>query len=130
MYLPEEESAALAGSTLQLAEQARNVARGFLMARLPRGGPQAEAVLLVVSELVTNAVQHAGGVTRFGLKTGEGTVTVVVEDSSRRPPRPRPFDRTSPGGFGWPLVQTLAQDVQVSIRPDGKTVSAVLPLPE
>jgi hypothetical protein len=27
-------------------------------------------------------------------------------------------------------VQTLAQDVQVSIRPDGKTVSAVLPLPE
>lgn len=57
--------------------------------------------------LVTNAVQHAGGVTGFGLKAGEGTVTVVVEDASPQPPRPQPFDRTRPGGFGWPLVQSL-----------------------
>jgi hypothetical protein len=33
----------------------------------PDGGAEAEAVPLVVSELVTNAVQHAGGVTGFGL---------------------------------------------------------------
>ncbi|MGW0819441.1 hypothetical protein ACWD00_40730 [Streptomyces viridiviolaceus] len=50
----------------------------------------------------------------------------MVEDASRRPPRPRPLDRTRPGGFGWPLVHALALDVHVSIG-QHETVSAVLP---
>ncbi|MFF7946352.1 hypothetical protein [Streptomyces griseorubiginosus] len=88
----EEEFAALAGAGPELAARARDVACGFLRVLAPDGGPEAEAVLLVVSELVTNAVWHAGG-------------------------------------FGWPMVQELALNVQVSIGPSGKTVSAVLPLP-
>ncbi|MFG2795088.1 hypothetical protein [Streptomyces sp. NPDC048419] len=47
----------------------------------------------------------------------------MVEDASRRSPRPLPFDPTQPGGFGWLLMQDLALDV-----PRGKTVSVVLPL--
>jgi hypothetical protein len=56
-------------------------------------------------------------------------VTVTVEDASRVPPCPRTTDAAKPGGFGWFSVQNLAMDVQVSVRPSGKTVSAVLPLP-
>ncbi|MGN9788653.1 ATP-binding protein [Nonomuraea sp. ZG12] len=92
------------------------------------GGAETETVLLVVSELVTNAVQHAGGVTGFGLKAGPGTVTVTVEDASRLPPRLLPPDPARPGGLSWHLVQDLAQDVAVSIGAGGKAVSAVLPL--
>ncbi|KUM68127.1 hypothetical protein AQI84_38990 [Streptomyces griseorubiginosus] len=69
----EEECGALAGASPQLAERARDVTRGFLMVLAPEGGPEVEAVLLVVSELVANAIQHAGGVIGFGLKSGEGS---------------------------------------------------------
>ncbi|MGW8955762.1 ATP-binding protein [Streptomyces sp. NPDC055709] len=89
---------------------------------------EADAVLLVVSELVTNAVRHAGGVTGFRLAAGPGTVTVEVQDASPVPPRPRPSDPREPGGFGWHMVQVLAMDVQVDARPTGKTVTAMLPL--
>lgn len=128
VHSPEEDYESLKGASPQLAERARDVTRGFLLVLAPDGGPEAESVLLAVSELVTNAVRHAGGVTGFGLRTGEGTVTVSVEDASCRPPRPWTEDPTQPGGFGWFLVQYLALDVQVSVGPSGKTVSAVLPL--
>lgn len=53
------------------------------------------------SPLVTNAVQHADGVTGFGLKAGEGTVTV-----SWRTPAPsrRLATRavTAAPGTSWP----------------------------
>lgn len=52
------------------------VARGFLLVAAPEGGNAVDTVLMVVSELFTNAVRHAGGVTRFELKAGAGTVTV------------------------------------------------------
>ncbi|MFJ4940295.1 ATP-binding protein [Streptomyces pseudovenezuelae] len=125
----DEEFAALAGVAPELAARARDVACGFLRVLVPHGGPEAEAVLLVVSELVTNAVRHGGGLTDFGLEAGQGTVTVLVQDASCQPPRRLPFDRARPGGFGWLMVRELALNVQVSIGPSGKTVSAVLPLP-
>lgn len=85
-------------------------------------------VLLVVSELVTNAVRHAGGVTGFRLEVGMGTVTVAVQDASPAPPRPLPTDAREPGGFGWHLVQELSADVQVHVHSTGKTVWAAVPL--
>ncbi|MFE8946915.1 ATP-binding protein [Streptomyces sp. NPDC007856] len=66
----------------------------------PSGGDEADAVLLVVTELISNAVRHAGGVTGFGLRTGPGTVTVTVHDASRQPPRPQLTDPREPAGFG------------------------------
>ncbi|WP_329253813.1 hypothetical protein [Streptomyces canus] len=62
--------------SVRTAEQATEVARGFLLVAAPEGGNAVDTVLTVVSELFTNAVQHAGGVTRFELKAGAGTVTV------------------------------------------------------
>ncbi|QIP83177.1 ATP-binding protein [Streptomyces sp. Tu 2975] len=113
----------------QTAERARDATRGFLAAVAPASRPEVDAVLLVVSELVTNALRHAGGVTRFRLVAGPGTVTVSVDDPSRVAPRPLSRDVGRPGGFGWHLVRALSAEVQVRIRPGGKTVSAVLPLP-
>ncbi|MEU9007917.1 hypothetical protein AB0D15_40085, partial [Streptomyces sp. NPDC048551] len=51
-----------------------------------------DAALLIVTELVTNAQRHAGGVRAFRLaRTGTG-VRVTVEDASPR----SPVDRASP----------------------------------
>ncbi|MFJ8470198.1 ATP-binding protein [Streptomyces swartbergensis] len=86
-------------------------------------------MLLVVSELFTNAVQHAGGVTGFRLEAGPGRVTVQVEDASTISPRPLSLDATRPGGFGWHLVQQLAMEARVAVHAAGKTVTAVVPCP-
>ncbi|MDQ0834278.1 anti-sigma regulatory factor (Ser/Thr protein kinase) [Streptomyces achromogenes] len=115
--------------SLRMAEQARDVARGFLSAAAPEGGNALDAVLLVVSELFTNAMRHAGGVTGFRLEAGPGTVAVTVHDARPVPPRPLPLDATRPGGFGWHLVQELSVDVRVDVSAAGKTVTAVVPCP-
>ncbi|MGC0400488.1 anti-sigma regulatory factor (Ser/Thr protein kinase) [Streptomyces sp. SAI-126] len=115
--------------SLRMAEQARDVARGFLSVAAPEGGSALDAVLLVVSELFTNAVRHAGGVTGFRLKAGPGTVAVTVHDASTIPPRRLPLEVTRPGGFGWHLVQELSVDVRVDVHATGKTVTAVVPCP-
>ena len=127
-HSPEERYDPLNGDTPQTTVRARDVACGFLSVLAPSGGDEADAVLLVVTELISNAVRHAGGVTGFGLRAGPGTVTFTVHDASRRPPRPQLTDPREPGGFGWPLVQELAVDVQVSVGPTGKAISVVLPL--
>ncbi|WP_406121463.1 ATP-binding protein [Streptomyces canus] len=124
----EEDHKALHGASPQTAERARDVTRGFLTAVAAPAGDGTDAVLLVVSELVTNAVRHAGGVTRFRLVAGPGTVTVTVEDASSTAPTLRRSCVGEPGGFGWQLVRELSEDVEVSTRPGGKTVSALLAL--
>ncbi|MGW7819499.1 ATP-binding protein [Streptomyces puniciscabiei] len=127
-HSPEEDYAPFEGASPQLAERMANVARGVLAVLAPEGGAEADAVLLVASELVSNAVRHGGGVTGFGMWAGEGTVTATVEDASRMPPQLRSADAARPGGLGWPSIQELALEVQVSVRPRGKAASAVLPL--
>ncbi|PAZ17141.1 ATP-binding protein [Streptomyces sp. SA15] len=90
VHPPEEGHACVGDGCLRTVEQARDVARGFLLVAAPDGGSAVDAVLLVVSELFANAVQHAGGVTEFRLEAGPGTVMVAVQDAStaRRGPCP------------------------------------------
>jgi anti-sigma regulatory factor (Ser/Thr protein kinase) len=107
------------------AEQAREITRTFLSVIEPKDSGEAEAVLITVSELVTNAIRHAGGVTGFGLRADAGTVTVSVADASVAPPRERNTPLWEPGGFGWPMVLELAEEVRVRPRKSGKTVQAV-----
>ncbi|MGW1965778.1 ATP-binding protein [Streptomyces sp. NPDC001935] len=112
----------------QAAVHARGIVRTFL-GGLPRSVPReaAEAVLLVVSELVTNVVRHARGrLCSLDLSdTGDG-VRISVSDDDPEPPRPRRLDLTGQGGFGWPLVRRLSSELTVLSRPDGKTVLAVV----
>lgn len=72
----------------------------------------AETLLLVVSELVTNAVVHAGtsSALRLLLPDGRtpGAVRVEVSDLSTRPPRQRHAKGEEVGGRGLELVSLLA----------------------
>ncbi|MFD3808592.1 hypothetical protein ACFWTC_34625 [Streptomyces sp. NPDC058619] len=41
---------------------------------------------------------------------------------------PHPSSLGRPGGYGWPLVQRLAEHVGIISLPDGKIINAVLRL--
>lgn len=75
--------------------------------------PLAETLILLISELVTNAVVHTGcpAVLRmlFGSGAAEaGTVRVEVADTSARPPCPRHAQGEDTNGRGLELVDGLA----------------------
>ncbi|MER6438581.1 ATP-binding protein [Streptomyces sp. NPDC001185] len=90
-------------------------------------------VLLVASELTTNAMLHGGGVTAFEVIPGEREVRLSVSDRSDELPKPvRRADgsaRPQIGGHGWPIVCRLARDIIVSyLQAGGKRITAVVPL--
>ncbi|MGW6927545.1 ATP-binding protein [Streptomyces sp. NPDC054950] len=116
------------GDSPTTAERARQMTRDFLSGIASQDSADMDAALIVVSELVTNALQHAGGVTGFRLRSAAQTLTICVDDASRDLPHTRHSQPWEPGGFGWPLVQRLSKAVRVATRPDGKTVQAILPL--
>ncbi|MCX5231910.1 ATP-binding protein [Streptomyces sp. NPDC006553] len=107
-------------------------------ATLAGGTPSTTAVgdaLLVTSELVTNALRHGGGLTGFGVELDPGGVTITVADASGELPHltdGRGAERASgpaEGGFGWPLVRLLAQEIRLTLPPEGgKTIEVRLPL--
>ncbi|MDG9702597.1 ATP-binding protein [Streptomyces sp. DH37] len=112
--------------------RARDAADAFLAA-LARTTPPAtdrhrEDVLLVVSELVTNAVRHAPGPLTLCLALVRGSIQITVGDTNPAPPRPRADDlHGGTGGFGWPIVQRLAHHTEVPARAGGKEIHAFLP---
>jgi anti-sigma regulatory factor (Ser/Thr protein kinase) len=75
-------------------------------------GPRAEALILLISELVTNAVVHTGcpAVLRMLLpeRHTDGAVRVEVADTSCRAPRRRWAEGDDTGGRGLELVEGLA----------------------
>ncbi|MGW0286876.1 ATP-binding protein [Streptomyces sp. NPDC003236] len=90
-------------------------------------------VLLVTSELTTNAILHGGGITGFAVDVDGGGVSVSVSDRSDEVPVVEaPVDeqgRNRLGGRGWPIVCLLARDVSVAGLPrGGKRITAVVPL--
>ncbi|MEW1612475.1 MULTISPECIES: ATP-binding protein [unclassified Streptomyces] len=86
-------------------------------------------VLLVTSELVTNAIRHGGGLTAFDARLSTDGLTLCVDDASLLPPvvtRPADRGRDGTGGFGWPLIRCLAKHVAVTQRPGGKRITAFI----
>ncbi|MFD6419619.1 ATP-binding protein [Streptomyces sp. NPDC060194] len=92
----------------------------------------AEDVLLVVSELVTNACLHADGPEELVLLCDQKVLRMEVTDLGGGEPAPRtPHRAGRPGGHGMFIVQRLCQDWGVT-RDDsapGKTVWAELAAP-
>ncbi|MEV5439277.1 ATP-binding protein [Streptomyces sp. NPDC052682] len=86
------------------------------------------AVLLVVSELVTNADRHSNGPYILELEGTDTSVTVAVYDSSAALPRIFPRDPERIGRHGLEIVHALAREVTVERVPVGKRVRAVLSL--
>ncbi|MFR9799028.1 ATP-binding protein [Streptomyces sp. MS06] len=92
----------------------------------------AEDVLLVVSELVTNACLHAEGPDRMELTCDNKVIRIKVSDRGTGQPAPRtPHRAGRPGGHGMFIVQRLCLDWGVVRTPGvaGKTVWAELGAP-
>ncbi|MDI5965232.1 ATP-binding protein [Streptantibioticus silvisoli] len=91
----------------------------------------AEDILLVVSELVTNACLHGGGPDDLCLHRAPKLLRVEVSDGGSGEPTPRtPHQAGRPGGHGMFIVQRLCLDWGVVPRDSaGKTVWAELAWP-
>ncbi|MFJ2738591.1 ATP-binding protein [Streptomyces sp. NPDC087440] len=130
--------------------QAREAAKAFTDGLSPAPAEDAaDSLVLVVSELVTNAVRHGGGRYTLAFSASPDTLTVAVGDPSPEVPHERTPDLDDgSGGFGWHLVNLLAHEVTIvparAPRPgcvprfksttgsgtapvSGKTIRAVLP---
>jgi anti-sigma regulatory factor (Ser/Thr protein kinase) len=67
------------------------------------------ALLLLTSEIVTNAVRHADPPRTLLIEAEPGAVRVTVTDSSSRPPTPvKPAGTLREAGHGLGIVQTLS----------------------
>lgn len=80
-----------------------------------------DAVLLV-SEVVTNAVKHGHAPVRLCIECDPSGIVVSVEDASPELPRTRPHDRRRHSGRGLLLVQRLAAEWGVRLTEHGKQV--------
>ncbi|MEU1478166.1 ATP-binding protein [Streptomyces sp. NPDC001668] len=107
-------------------------ARRWARSRLAVSGigadePLAETLILLVSELVTNAVVHTGrpAVLRLclpGTEVESATIRLEVADRSGRAPVPRCVDGDATGGRGLALVDGLADRWGWSPEGAGKSI--------
>ncbi|MFD9328919.1 ATP-binding protein [Streptomyces sp. NPDC060065] len=105
---------------------------GWLPAATADRRAAAEDVLLVVSELVTNACLHAEGPEELRIACDNKVLRIEVSDRGAGQPAPRtPHRAGRPGGHGMFIVQRLCLDWGVVRTPGGvgKTVWAELGAP-
>ncbi|MEU3062683.1 ATP-binding protein [Streptomyces subrutilus] len=98
---------------------------------LPGEGRTVTDALLVTSELVTNAIRHGGGLAAFHAEVHDGALRVVVADRTPELPASRSGDPAlghQIGGYGWPLIRSIADEVTVTPHAAGKHITATLRL--
>lgn len=130
---------AMLGNDVSVARRARQQVREFLTSCEPLtaaagAGPAqlpVDDVLLVVSELVTNAITHAASAPTVEVGCGgePPRVRVAVSDNSPALPARRTPSEVLAGGRGLTIVDSVADRWGVSLhRGDGKTVWAEIGL--
>ena len=117
--------------TLPAAEPAAGLARQATRAAVAAWqlGELADTAVLLVSELVTNAILHAGpgaATTVLRLEYGGSWLRIEVHDTSPHEPAPRTPDWLDESGFGLMLVDALATKWGVQQTIQGKAVWAEL----
>lgn len=128
--IPHPVATVVRGERTYDVHKARDATRAFADSLTPRPDDSlADALVLVVSELVTNALRHGGGRYTLELSAGPDTLTATVTDSNPAHPYERTPDRTGGrGGFGWHMVRSLTGRLTVTPGPgSGKTIHARLP---
>ncbi len=111
------------GVGLEQSVAAPGVARRFVRTSLTDIDPaMLDAVELLTSELVTNAVIHAGSEPRLVLILLPERIRVEVHDTDPTLPTQREPDAASPSGRGLLLLERLAASWGVDAADDGKTV--------
>jgi anti-sigma regulatory factor (Ser/Thr protein kinase) len=83
-------------------------------------------VSLVLSELETNAVAHAGEATRMTAELLDGHVRLEVDDAGSSGPTMRAQGGAA-GGFGLRIVDRLSDTWGWDVNPTGKTVWSMVP---
>lgn len=81
-----------------------------------------DRVVLLTSEVVTNAVLHAGTPLRLTATIEAGRVVVRVYDGARIPPRRRAYRNDDANGRGMHLVDALADQWGIEETVAGKCV--------
>ncbi|MFD3809225.1 ATP-binding protein [Streptomyces sp. NPDC058619] len=114
------------------AASARDATRAFLAGasrlRAPAKAGSMDDVLLVVAELVANAVRYTDGPCVLHLELQDDSIDVCVADESPRLPQLRTPGTDGTGGWGWFVIKRLATRVHIKAMPDGgKTICAALP---
>lgn len=113
--------ATLSAEPEQVAE-ARRLVAGYLR---ESGEPDGEVAVLLVSELVTNAILHGRAPLELRAQSAPGSglrVEVADHDPSRPPLLNTAENLTEPGGRGLQLVDSLADRWGWSESGDGKVV--------
>ncbi|MFJ8199234.1 ATP-binding protein [Streptomyces sp. NPDC096152] len=91
-------------------------------------------LLLVVSEMVTNAIRHGEGIAGFeAVSTADGIRLAVLDNSDVVPEVAYGSGALPLGhqgsGYGWPLIIRLAREIVIDRRPGGgKTIKVLVPL--
>ncbi|THA71392.1 ATP-binding protein [Streptomyces sp. A0958] len=83
-----------------------------------------DAILLSVSELITNAHEHAHSEAQLVLTWDSHCLHVSVHDCDPLLPEKQPEDLTTTGGRGLAIVDTLADSCSTHPQASGKTVTA------
>lgn len=95
------------------------------------GRPDSPELELVVSELVTNAIEHGEGPVSIDVSVRDPFIRVEVADEGEQLPNLRdPAGRDKDGGFGLRIVDKHAAAWGVKrVPPSGKEVWIEFPLP-
>lgn len=131
MAIAATETTSLIAFTLPGAPCSVQMARFCIRAALTchELGDYAEDAEIVTSELVTNAIKHAGA-PKFGLEVmrlaGPGAVAVIVTDPSPVPPVKRAPSADIEYGRGLNIVDALSANWGWRPQGPGKAVYAIL----
>lgn len=112
---------------LRSASEARHHAEQVL--REWELGAVADAARLLISELVINAVLHAGTELELVLRSRAGHLRVEVTDGSSAVPVRRAYSPDSPTGRGLLILEDLADTWGTDVRDGSKTVWFELDVP-
>lgn len=111
---------------LELEPERANVAlaRRFVIDAVHRLGMEqlCDVVELLASEIVTNAVLHAGTELHVRVLQAGGGIRIEVSDGAGGAPRQRHYSAEAATGRGMGLVEALASDWGTTPRSGGKTV--------
>ena len=90
-------------------------------------GEPYEDVLMVVTELLSNAVDHGRGPVRLMVELRSDSVRIEVHDTAPDAPRPQPLDPYAVRGRGLQMVEALSSRWGWTDGPAGKIVWADVP---
>jgi len=85
-----------------------------------------EDAILVVSELVTNALRHGAGAAVVRASIRDEVIQLSVTDSGDGLPEQQTIDLGRVGGLGLHVVERVSADWGVAAFPGGKTVFALM----